>query len=69
MKRWYMFAVSVALLVGIGTISTREIHVAKTGSDSGVGDQIKPYLTINKAAQAAQQGSKLAEKGRMRLAP
>jgi parallel beta-helix repeat protein len=40
-----------------GTVSSaREIHVAKTGSDSAAGSQASPYLTIGKAAEAAQPG-------------
>ena len=35
---------------------SREIHVSKTGSDSGSGSQARPYLTINKAASVAQPG-------------
>lgn len=34
----------------------RQLHVAKTGSDSGAGTSAAPYLTINKAAQEAQPG-------------
>lgn len=37
-------------------VTAREIHVATTGSDSGPGDQDNPYLTVNKAASAAQPG-------------
>ena len=37
-------------------VSAREIHVAKTGSDVGVGDQANPYLTISQAAEVAQPG-------------
>ena len=36
--------------------SWREIHVSKTGSDSGSGAQARPYLTINQAASVAQPG-------------
>ena len=35
---------------------SRELHVAKTGSDSGPGSQAGPYLTINRAASVAQPG-------------
>ncbi|MHC4400631.1 MAG: right-handed parallel beta-helix repeat-containing protein [Planctomycetota bacterium] len=44
------------VLLGTPHASAREIHVAKTGSDSGPGDQSSPYLTIGKAAEAAQPG-------------
>ena len=37
-------------------VSAREIHVSKTGNDSGIGDQSSPYLTVGKAAQVAQPG-------------
>jgi hypothetical protein len=36
--------------------SAREIHVSVTGNDSGPGSQADPYLTINRAASAAQPG-------------
>jgi hypothetical protein len=36
--------------------SAREIHVAKTGDDTGEGRPDKPYLTIAKAAEVAQPG-------------
>lgn len=36
--------------------SAREIHVAKSGSDSNPGSLQSPYLTVGKAAQAAQPG-------------
>jgi alpha-L-arabinofuranosidase len=42
-------------LAGKG-LSAKEIHVAKTGSDSGSGDRANPLLTINKAASLAQPG-------------
>ena len=41
---------------GKAAILAREIQVAKTGSDSGAGDQSSPYLTISQAAQIAQPG-------------
>jgi hypothetical protein len=34
----------------------REIHVAKTGDDSGPGDEAHPYLTISRAADVARPG-------------
>jgi hypothetical protein len=34
----------------------REIHVAKTGSDSNAGSLQRPYLTIGQAAEVAQPG-------------
>lgn len=49
----------VALLTvagGMGDLFAREIHVAKTGSDSASGSADQPYLTINKAASLAQPG-------------
>ncbi|MHB9067717.1 MAG: hypothetical protein ACYC4B_28380, partial [Pirellulaceae bacterium] len=36
--------------------SAGEIHVAKTGDDSGDGSCGKPYLTIAKAVEVAQAG-------------
>jgi len=46
---------SIIVLEG-SDISAREIHVAKTGSDSGSGNQSSPYFTINKAASVGQPG-------------
>ncbi|MEK7995797.1 MAG: right-handed parallel beta-helix repeat-containing protein, partial [Planctomycetota bacterium] len=55
--RWFIRAmVCVAVTFGAAGSGAREIHVAKTGSDSALGDQDSPYLTINKAAQVAQPG-------------
>ena len=36
--------------------AAREIHVAKTGNDANAGSPESPYLTIGKAAEAAQPG-------------
>ena len=55
--RWFIRAmVCVTVTFGAAGSGAREIHVAKTGSDSALGDQDSPYLTINKAAQVAQPG-------------
>jgi len=48
--------VCMAVALGGRGISAKEIHVAKTGSDSGSGNQAGPLLTINKAASIAQPG-------------
>ena len=41
---------------GFSNLHAREIHVAKTGSDSNPGSQTDPFLTISKAASIAQSG-------------
>ena len=52
-----LLAAFIAVMVpGFSDVSAREIHVAKTGSDSGSGSQVSPFLTINKAASIAQPG-------------
>ena len=45
-----------AVLLGAAAASAREIHVAKTGDDAAAGDLARPYLTLSKAAAAAQPG-------------
>ncbi len=50
-------AVFIAAIAAAGSNAlARELHVAKTGSDSGPGSQAGPYLTVNKAASLAQPG-------------
>lgn len=44
------------IALGGPEVSARDIHVSKTGSDSGADPQAGPYLTINKAASVAQPG-------------
>ena len=44
------------VFLACSNVSGREIHVSKTGNDSAAGTRDKPYLTIDKAAQAAQPG-------------
>jgi len=58
LKTWILLVVTfVAVIVsGFPEVSALEIHVAKTGSDSGSGSQAGPFLTINKAASIAQPG-------------
>ncbi len=58
LKTWILLvAAFVAVIVpGFSEVSAREIHVAKTGSDSASGSQASPFLTINKAASIAQPG-------------
>ena len=58
LKIWILLvAAFVAVIVpGFSEVSAREIHVAKTGSDSASGSQASPFLTINKAASIAQPG-------------
>lgn len=46
----------IALALGVGRASAREIHVAKNGSDSGSGTLNAPFLTIGQAASLAKPG-------------
>ena len=54
-KTWGLAGIAVAVLVD-PIASAREIHVAKAGSNSSSGSLRSPYLTIGKAAEAAQPG-------------
>jgi hypothetical protein len=56
LKTWIFSATAflAAIAFGFSDISAREIHVAKTGSDSASGSRDNPLLTINKAASIAQ---------------
>jgi hypothetical protein len=58
LKTWTLtIVVYVSVIIPVSSnISAREIHVAKTGSDSASGGQADPFLTINKAASVAQSG-------------
>ena len=51
------------IALGGPEVSARDIHVSKTGSDSGVDPQAGPYLTINKAASVAQPGDTVTVHG------
>jgi alpha-N-arabinofuranosidase len=55
LKTWILAiaAYTAVTIHGLST-ATREIHVAKTGSDSASGSQTDPFLTINKAASNAR---------------
>ena len=53
MSAWACIA--AALLAG-PTASARQIHVAKTGANATAGTAESPYLTIGRAAEAAQPG-------------
>jgi hypothetical protein len=58
LKIWILVIAAYAAVITpvFSKISAREIHVAKTGSDSASGSQADPLLTINKAASIAQSG-------------
>jgi hypothetical protein len=57
-------AVCIAAIAPAGSNAlSREIHVSETGSDSGSGSQARPYLTINRAASAAQPGDTVTVHG------
>lgn len=51
-----LLAAGIAVTLGVEAVSAREIHVSKTGSDSGPGSESSPYLTISRAASVAQPG-------------
>jgi len=54
--------IAVALLAG-PTASAREIYVAKTGNNANAGTAESPYLTIGRAAEAAQPGDTVTVHG------
>jgi len=58
LKSWIILGAACALIIASGSTETsgREIHVAKTGNDFSLGNQANPYLTLSKAASAAQPG-------------
>jgi hypothetical protein len=58
LKSWIISIMACIAVIAPGGsgVSAREIHVSKTGSDSGSGSSNSPYLTINKAASVAQPG-------------
>jgi len=57
MKMWTLLSVALITIAwGAGGLLAREIHVAKTGSDSASGSETQPYLTIVRAASLAQPG-------------
>lgn len=43
-------------LILAGALQAAEYHVSKSGSDTNVGSQARPFLTISKAADIAQPG-------------
>jgi len=55
-KKIALAFICIVIALGGKIISAKEIHVARTGSDSAFGDQAGPLLTINKAASMAQPG-------------
>jgi len=61
-KMWGLACIAVVVLVN-PIASAREIHVAKTGSDSNSRSPESPYLTIGKAAEAAQPGDTVVVHG------
>jgi len=58
LKSWIILGAACALIIASGSTETsgREIHVAKTGNDFSLCNQANPYLTLSKAASAAQPG-------------
>jgi alpha-N-arabinofuranosidase len=57
-KTWILSVITylVVIIPGFSVVIAREIHVAKTGSDSASGNQTSPFLTVSKAASIAQPG-------------
>ncbi len=55
-KSALLLAVLIGAVSGPAGVFAREIHVAKTGSDSASGSDAQPYLTINQAASVALPG-------------
>src|ERR1043166_9071168 len=51
-----MATIMAALALAWSPAAAREVFVAKRGSDAGVGDAARPFLTIQRAAQVAQPG-------------
>jgi hypothetical protein len=56
LQSFFRAACIATIALAASNTTAREMHVAKTGSDSGSGEQGSPYLTINKAASVAQPG-------------
>ena len=58
LKTWILIVAAYVIVIipVFSNVSAREIHVAKTGSDSGSGSPVSPFLSINKAASIAQPG-------------
>ena len=58
LKTWILSVAAFIIVITpeFSDVSAREIHVAKTGSDSASGSQASPFLSINKAASIAQPG-------------
>jgi alpha-N-arabinofuranosidase len=55
-KTWILSAITylAVIIPGFSDVVAREIHVAKTGSDSASGSKTRPFLTIIKAASVAR---------------
>ena len=51
-----LLAACLAVALGLQAATTREIHVATTGSDASPGGKDSPFLTIGQAASVAQPG-------------
>jgi hypothetical protein len=58
-----VFACIALVLAAAPVAAAREIHVAKTGSNANPGSPESPYLTIGKAAEAAQPGDTVTVHG------
>jgi len=56
LSRIISVAACIAAVLMVSEGFAKEIHVAKTGNDAGVGDRSGPYLTINRAASVARPG-------------
>ena len=50
---------TLALLIALGNISAKDIHVATTGNDNNLGTEEAPLLTIHKAVEMVQAGDRI----------
>ena len=49
----------IAMVLCIGGISAKDIHVATTGNDSNDGSESAPLLTIHQAIEMVQAGDRI----------
>ena len=52
-------AIVFAMVLCMGGISAKDIHVATTGNDSNEGSESAPLLTIHKAMEMVQAGDRI----------
>ena len=54
-----LWAIAFAMVLCMGGISAKDIHVATTGNDSNEGSESAPLLTIHKAMEMVQAGDRI----------